>query len=100
MKRNVDKKLKDIKSDMNKSLQIINKELKKIYEDVIPGIDELVENTKIPFQNNPPTELHQSGLWWNTSQEEPKLMRWDANNIAYLPLTPSKDEIRKIMGEI
>ncbi len=54
----------------------VDKELERIDNEVIPGVNQAIENTKIPQQVDPPSPTPSSNLWWDTSVNPPAFKRY------------------------
>lgn len=89
-------KIWDEESETWEMLGVSKEELAEITEKV----QEAIDNTMIPSQDEAPEndELPKSKLWWNTSVEPARLMRW--NGTEWVVLSLNEDEIDDLMQQM
>ena len=85
-------------NEVENTMKYVDEEMKRLENEVIPEIEQTVENVKIPQQPDPPFPIPSSNLWWDTSQNPPRLMRW--NGEEWVVLAPEMEEIDELIEQM
>ncbi|MCA1025658.1 phage tail protein [Cytobacillus kochii] len=85
--------------EVDEAMLEVDKEMERIENEVIPNVEKAIRETYIPRSPTPPTEEH-NGLWWNTSVEPPRLMRFDEATNEWIPLAPNQEEVSQALVDL
>src|SRR5699024_7565299 len=85
-------------ADVNNAMIDVDKELERIENEVIPSVEQAVDSAKIPTSTEPPYPIPTSNLWWDSSKNPPRLMRYDGEKWVFL--APTEDEIDDLMQQM
>ncbi|MBP1967966.1 phage minor structural protein [Virgibacillus natechei] len=84
-------------SEVENAMVFVNEEMERLENEVRQEIEQAVDDTKILKQVNPPHPIPASNLWWDTSVNPPRLMRWDESDGQWDPLAPTESEIDQLI---
>src|SRR5690606_8380150 len=96
----LNEELERAQKELEEAMQQVEEEMRRIEEEVLPEIERAVDEAHIPNSEFPPEEVPTSGLWMDTSQDPPRLMRWDSELADYIPLAPTEQEIQELMEKM
>src|SRR5690606_33134028 len=96
----LNEELERAQKELEEAMQQVEEEMRRIEEEVLPEIERAVDEAYIPHSEFPPEEVPTSGLWMDTSQDPPRLMRWDSKLADYVPLAPTEQEIQELMEKM
>lgn len=90
-------KAREAVADVENAMIHVDEEMARLENEVIPEIEQAVDSAKIPSQVEPPYPIPTSNLWWDTSINPPRLMRYDGTE--WVILAPTEDEIDDLMQQ-
>ncbi len=93
-------KIEESMREVDEAMVRVDSEMERIEKEVIPDVERAIKETYIPSQDSPPEVVPPSGLWWDTSQEPPRIMRWDEDSQDWVVLAPNQEEIDEIIDNI
>lgn len=96
----LNKELEEANEELEKAMEELDEEMKRIEEEVIPDVERAIEETEIPSGYEQPDEIPKSGLWWDESQDPPRLMRWNDEEGEWGTLAPDEEEIEDMMDKM
>lgn len=87
--RAIERAAEDLNELEQVTIPAVNEELDRINNEVIPSVDEAIKESHIPQQITPPNiDKTQSKLWWDTSVNPHRLMRYNEAAEKWQPLAP------------
>lgn len=87
-------------ADVDNAMIDVNKEMDRIENEVIPEVESAVDSAKIPSSDEAPYPIPTSKLWWDTSINPPRLMKYNSKDEKWEVLAPSEDEIDDIIQQM
>ncbi|MFS0643661.1 phage tail protein [Siminovitchia sp. 179-K 8D1 HS] len=85
--------------DIDNRMEFVDSEMERIENEVVPNVERAIRETYIPRQDTPPEEIG-SGLWWDTSVEPERLMKYDSLTGKWVPVGPTQEELDEIVKEV
>src|SRR5699024_10256765 len=79
------------------AMKLVDADMDRIENEVIPEVEQTIKENNIPKQNNPPETIPESGLWWDTSVKPSRLKRWDDSTEQWFPLAPTDEEVDSLI---
>ncbi len=93
------KEVEEALKEVDEAMERVDSEMERIQNEVIPDVERAIRETYIPRQPYPPDEIG-SGLWWDTSVEPARLMRYDNLTGKWVPVGPTQEELDEITREV
>lgn len=94
--RRIEKAIEAV-ADVENAMKYVDEEMERLENEVLPEIEQAVENVKIPKQTTPP-DNENNDLWWDTSVNPARLKRWNGSD--WVVLAPNEDEIDVLMEDM
>ena len=85
-------------ADVENAMIHVDEEMERLENEVIPEIEQAVDSAKIPSQIEPPYPIPTSKLWWDTSINPPRLMRYDGTE--WVILAPEIEDIDELIEQM
>src|SRR5699024_556181 len=82
------------------AMKDVDKEMERIENEVLPEIEQAVDSTRIPHQDEPPYPIPNSKLWMDTSVNPPVLKIWDEESETWEMLGVSEEELAEITEKV
>lgn len=89
--------LEESRAKLEEALKAVEEGMEHIQNEVIPEVERAIEETTIPEGEFAPEEVPLSGMWMDTSQQPPRMMKWDEETGEWVPLAPSEEDITDLI---
>lgn len=93
------REIEEVLAGVDEAMEVVDSEMERIENEVVPEVERSVRETFVPKQPYPPKSIPDSGLWWNTSYEPPRMFMWDGIERVWKPVAPTNDEFVDFVGE-
>lgn len=85
-------------AQIKNAMIVVDNELERLEIETKQEIKQAIKDTEIPFQVDQPHPIPNSKLWWDSSVNPSRLMRWDGT--AWIVLASTKEEIDIMLDDI